>query len=1070
MSEKDKSEEKVPANPLLEDLLKDYFQVFGEEPESHFKDELEKYIHKEKISEDKYGDKDKRLEIIFRAIYGLPLSEILLEEYYAIHGKDKQDELQKELNEHAFKEEYFPKPGDSSDEKQEKEKKRLKNEDERLKIIFEAIHNLQKDNKGRSALCLSGGGIRSATFCLGVIQGMARKNLLDKFDYLSTVSGGGYIGGWLTAWIKRNGSDEVYTKLELYEKVKGNTADNPDKLKTAPEPKEITHLRAYSNLLTPKVGLLSVDTWTLIAIYLRNLFLNWLVLVPFVLAVLLIPRIYASLINKNFGIAWLNTNYDVLSSFILGLGLIFGALALAYISSNRPSIRGFKDKDEPVNFKRNFLCPLLISVFLLTIGRAWIIKTEFTFGYLPSLTDFGYWDWWNYTLGGFGLMFLAGLFFVVYLLLENGFYFFINNKKKRFLELIVLLLTGALGGFCLWLLSLPEKISTILNCSSVFGEIRCTNNLELNAWLDGPRLILVFLFMGIISNGIGSRWWIDDDDREWWARTAAFVLRLVVIWIGVYALVIWIPINLKTDATLSIPLGLIGSIAGFVTILFAISPKTPANDRQAEKAGRLTTILDYGVKFAAPIFTAFLIVFLSFFTDFLIVLIRFLLYNYTKPVSRWESPFNDLAEPSNLNYNELINAIHSGTPFSFLIIMFIVLLAISYLMAKVININQFSLHSLYRNRLIRTYLGASRERKPNAFTDFDQDDDLKMSKLKNESGETLKPFHIVNMTWNLVNVTKLQWQNRKATTFTVSPLHCGNYSSGYRRSDEYGGEDSKSISLGTALTISGAAASPNMGYYSSTFVTFLMTLFNARLGWWLGNPRKEKYKKPGPKSALLPMINEASGKTEEDKDYIYLSDGGHFENLGLYEMVLRRCHYIFVVDASRDPDYKFENLGNAIRRIRVDLGVNIEIENYPRKQANPSPYCAIGKICYTEIDSGATDGILIYIKPSLIGNEPTDIFNYAQDNIKFPHEPTSDLWFSEQQFESYRTLGYYAIDQIFERPLKEKNLSNLERVVRDYIKEAEKGTNQTQLVKSRKLMGKTKRAWFSFIGKPRIKR
>jgi hypothetical protein len=219
-----------------------------------------------------------------------------------------------------------------------------------------------------------------------------------------------------------------------------------------------------------------------------------------------------------------------------------------------------------------------------------------------------------------------------------------------------------------------------------------------------------------------------------------------------------------------------------------------------------------------------------------------------------------------------------------------------------------------------------------------------------------------------------------------------------------------------------------------------MTLFNARLGWWLGNPTKGTYKDPGPTFALRPMIDEALGRTEDRQKYIYLSDGGHFENLGLYEMVLRRSQCIVVVDASRDPDRKFENLGNAIRRIRVDLGVDIRIRdivNYSKKENEPITYCAIGDILYNDIDK-SENGFLIYIKPALIGEVPTDVFNYAKDNLEFPHESIRDQWFSEQQFESYRTLGFYAIEQIFDGWQKEQDFApaELKRYIEHYIQKA----------------------------------
>ena len=120
-----------------------------------------------------------------------------------------------------------------------------------------------------------------------------------------------------------------------------------------------------------------------------------------------------------------------------------------------------------------------------------------------------------------------------------------------------------------------------------------------------------------------------------------------------------------------------------------------------------------------------------------------------------------------------------------------------------------------------------------------------------------------------------------------------------------------------------------MGYHSAPPVTFLLAFFNVRLGWWLGNPGpagRNTFDRSCPRIAVRPMLAEAFGLTDAANPYVYLSDGGHFENLGLYEMVLRRCHYIVVSDGSCDADRSFTDLGNAIRKIRIDLGIDIEIE------------------------------------------------------------------------------------------------------------------------------------------------
>ena len=114
--------------------------------------------------------------------------------------------------------------------------------DVRLKAIWAAIHELPEK---RAALCISGGGIRSATFGLGILQGLARSGLLDKFHYLSTVSGGGYIGSWLSAWIHRVGLTSVVAQL----------AHPSEQARPNPEPIEIQNLRSYSNYLSPRLGI-----------------------------------------------------------------------------------------------------------------------------------------------------------------------------------------------------------------------------------------------------------------------------------------------------------------------------------------------------------------------------------------------------------------------------------------------------------------------------------------------------------------------------------------------------------------------------------------------------------------------------------------------------------------------------------------------------------------------------------------------------------------------------------------------------------------------------------------------
>ena len=178
---------------------------------------------------------------------------------------------------------------------------------------------VQSTPPNKLGLCLSGGGIRSASFNLGVLQALANQKLISNLDYLSTVSGGGYIGSWLMQWIKNDGSVSNVEKLIVPDREVNATAertplDQPTATRTdsrrkrpsdasnsysqpiegqlskvfACEPEPIRHLRANTNFLTPTPGVLSVDSWTLFAIYLRNLLLNSFVLLPTLIAIKLI--------------------------------------------------------------------------------------------------------------------------------------------------------------------------------------------------------------------------------------------------------------------------------------------------------------------------------------------------------------------------------------------------------------------------------------------------------------------------------------------------------------------------------------------------------------------------------------------------------------------------------------------------------------------------------------------------------------------------------------------------------------------------------------------------------------
>jgi hypothetical protein len=136
---------------------------------------------------------------------------------------------------------------------------------------------------------------------------------------------------------------------------------------------------------------------------------------------------------------------------------------------------------------------------------------------------------------------------------------------------------------------------------------------------------------------------------------------------------------------------------------------------------------------------------------------------------------------------------------------------------------------------------------------------------------------------------------------------------------------------------------------------------------------------------------------------VYLSDGGHFENLGLYEMALRRVRSIIVLDAGCDHDFTYEDLGNALRKIRIDQRIPISFE-----AIDAARRCAVARIEYPD----AEHGHIVYVKPRLLGDEPPDVTSYCRTNPTFPHQSTADQWFDESQTESYRMLGLFTMDSI----------------------------------------------------------
>lgn len=870
--------------------------------------------------------------------------------------------------------------------------------------------NRQDDSPGEplSALCLSGGGIRSATYCLGVLQGLADKDQLRRFHYLSTVSGGGYIGSWLTAWIKREGFDKVMKLL----------ARGEDDV----EAKPVRRLREYTNYLSPVWGL-STDFLSLVATALRNLTLTWLVLVPLMVAALMLPRLELAVLSVRASPAW------SLGCIVAAVALLL--LALAYIGADLP-------EDDVENPPKDLFIPLcFVPVLAATVLIGWVAAWD-----REWLRGF---DLHIYAAAGAALHAVAAL-------IANDW------RPRRGLkprptskwDVAIIILSGAFAGAVLFF------------AFALAGRFNSENAQLLYATLCVPALLGVFWLAGVVYAGATSRI-KSEEDREWWARATAWWLGAAVAWIVACVLVFYLPRWIMELPWLQMShgpqaAGASAALLGVITAAAGFWTKNGAKLREHAK----TVLEAIGMSLldaAATAFIVALLVVLSIAVSCTMRLDSDMNGNVTQrqqsmvalKAAGWELPkkpepgtfaAREYKEPTAMDAPAAARAhvaystVLAQGRWDILIGAILALTAIGLVVLRYTGVNAFSLHGMYANRLARAYLGASSfNRRPHWFTGFDPADnprmaqDLEVTQLDN-AGEGRRLFHIVNSALNIVDSAgdRNEWQQRMATSFTMSRLHCGSRHLGFVPTADYGAI-TKGLSMARAMAISGAAASPNMGYHTSKPVAFVMTFLNARLGWWMPNPSPDKagvwgQREPG--WGIDALLAEARAATTDKSKFVYLSDGGHFENLGIYEMVQRRCERILVVDASCDADYEFDDLQDAIRKIRIDTGVKIEfIDPLPTPQTVKTTrrHFAVGTIDYSAVDANMKPGSIIYVKPVLAGDEPLDVVSYATRNKEpgraFPHQPTFDQFFDESQFESYRMLGRHAMRDAFGRDWEE---------------------------------------------------
>ena len=621
---------------------------------------------------------------------------------------------------------------------------------------------------------------------------------------------------------------------------------------------------------------------------------------------------------------------------------------------------------------------------------------------------------------------------------------------------------------------------------------------ELAATLIPPLALLIVvagLFVEVALLGRS----ITEAEREWWSRLSAFLLIASLLWTVTLVSIVYVPAAFLASG----PLLRMALASGWLaTTAFGVLSGRRAQPKEG-KGDLLGTI-------AAVVPPIFLVGFLGAASLFAAHLVNMPPLTFPDANQDWTA------------VGRYFQGVR-GASFWSMIGWLIALAFLFWLGTKQIDVNLFSLHAMYANRLVRCYLGASRPRlrwaerwgdvhdtsagggapslsgsgvlsasdreklkckhevgraivpctpydakrlaenirerrelsiklvtetshlpvrDANPQTGFDPSDDIPLFDLgigRTFSSRTYwGPQLLINTTLNLVSGEDLAWRDRKGESFVLTPRYCGSKGVGYAKMTESTREN---LTLGRAITISGAAVDPNMSFYQSSSLTAFLTIFNARLGQWMQNPRFPQWKAEGPRFGDR-LVSELFGSTDDKNAYIHLTDGGHFENLGVYELIRRRCRYIIAVDAGEDTDASDDNLAQLTRLCRIDFGVRIELDTDPLEPVQPSVFSrthvVVGRVHYEDVDSGQVPGIIVYIKISMTGDEPSDVLKYAKRDPRFPHQPT-DLRqsFTDEQFESYRALGDHIARDVFSdavRRVRDQPTWNTPEKLENYIR------------------------------------
>lgn len=752
-------------------------------------------------------------------------------------------------------------------------------------------------------LACSGGGIRSASFCLGVIQHLICHKLFSKIDYLSTVSGGGYIGSCVSALAKDDADN-----LKLLTDKNGRH-----------EPDALNHLRNYSEYLRAGGFMRGLRIPIL---FVEGVLRSILTFFPMVILAVFITELFLEVVGR------FSAEIQFFFPLLMGIIPLLAGFILRPIIKDQLGWLGRDRADE-----RFVIYTVIALAAILSIPLLHFLRNVVGYNATTLFADFKK--------------------------------FTGNNANSIAITAAVLL-----AAFVLGYIKLRAKLILIL--SSLFAPV---------------LLVLMYLFFCI--QAVNSPYSYDLSDNT---RTVLDVKHTsdASQLLNFYETFNTTPINGAKPAAFDATVA--QQLHDYLVPML--------NKKYIDTTScAVTSYANEKIHFECPELrnSSWLTTYTNAMID--VVIVDELSMGFILRALGAQQ----LAEALNLRPNRKMLSVNQlqisrGYAEWWIYLLGLVVWLYNFFC---VSINRFSLHPFYRDRLSRTFLIAPKDGK---LAHLDQ---LKMSELNGNKSSA--PYHLINTTLNLQGSANPQLRSRRSMPFILSKRYCGSDFTGYAPTTAVEAAD-KHFNFATAMAISAAAVSPNMGVGTINPLRFLLTLLNMRLNYWLPNPGKfskvkDKYNFRFRPPGLPYLIREACGTASEKTAYINCSDGGHLENLGVYELLKRQCKTIICIDAEADPTLAFAGLITLQRYAAIDFGINIKLDVSairPADRISASNFSE-GIIEY----SNGEVGRLLYLKLAFTGREPEYLHYYRHANPLYPHEATSDQYFEETQFEVYRALGNF---------------------------------------------------------------